>query len=76
MTRRSDTFDPAAHRAVIATAATQTVLAAAARRLVEAYDDYEDALDRGVSLPELQLFDHEVEFAERTHAALLPGADV
>ncbi len=64
-----DAFDPAARRQEISADTAQKVLAAAARRLIEAYDDFEDALDRRVTLSELQLFDQEVARAERTHAA-------
>lgn len=58
-------------RSEIQDATAKTVLEAAARRLVRAYDDYEDALDRRVSMGELQLFDREVARAESAHAALL-----
>ena len=43
----------------------------AAWNRVACYDDYEDALDRRVSMGELQLFDREVARAESAHAALL-----
>ena len=63
--------DPAVLRSEIQADAATTVLDAAARRLVRAYDDYEDALDRRVSLGELQLFDREVARAESAHASVL-----
>ena len=63
--------NPAVLRSEIQADAATTVLDAAARRLVRAYDDYEDALDRRVSLGELQLFDQEVARAESAHASVL-----
>ena len=72
MTPLPDAFDPAARRSEIGDAAAHTVLEAAARRLVQAYDDFEDALDRRAPMAELQLFDREVARAEREHAAVAP----
>lgn len=72
MTSQPAAFDPDARRSEIGDAAAQTVLEAAARRLVQAYDEFEDALDRRAPMTELQLLDREVARAEREHAAVAP----